>query len=330
MQNFILPDFLDGSKTSKNFNLNTIAQFCKITQYMRIINETTVKIEFGDRIPTLDGIPLSEFVDLINRDESLLVFLRSYKGYLENNSKNYIVEKNLTNALLDTKLDLKVKYLPSKFSAFIDFKNLVDQDNDIIQGVFIDIRDIPKRNFYMGYLALNKELNAYTIGHLNIPLKDPEESIETIIKKHKEVHQILSDEDYARIKSGQEIDTLKSIKKVYNEANYYSHIKAIFNTILYIHNSPELCVDSSNIFSEKNSKKEAQKKIYTSKNFVILGKGFELPKEYTCGLIGVRGHFRWQPYGPERSFVKHIYIKPHTRNYSLDKNGDIDGKLDYT
>lgn len=330
MQNFILPDYLDGSKNSKNFNLNTISQLCQITNYMRIINETTVKIEFGDTIPTIEGVPMSEFVSLINKDESLLVFLRSYKGYLESDSKNYLVEKNLTKALLDTKLDLKVKYLPKKFSAFIDFKNLIDQDGDEIQGVFVDIREIPKPNFYMGYLALNKDLNSYTIGHLNIPLYDLEENIETIIKRHKEVHQVLSEEDYLKIKKGQEVEGLKSIKKVYNEANYYNHIKAIFNTILYINNTPELCQEEENIFSDKKSKRETQEKIYTHKKFIKLGKGFELPREYTCGTVGVRGHFRWQPHGPERSLIKHIYIKPHTRNYSLNKNEINDERIQFT
>lgn len=320
MQEFILPDYLDRSKISKNENLDVISKLCTITKYMNIINETLIKIEFGDSVPDIDGVPLSEFVPIIHKDESLLVFLRSYKGYLENNGRNYIFEKSLTEALSETKLDLKVKYLPKEFTAFLDFKNLHDQDGDLIKGVFVDIRNTPSHNLCMGFLAYHKELNSHTIGHLNIPLGHPEESIEKIIKNHKEIIQTISDEDMEKIKSGEHINNLKSIKKVIEEANYYKHIKAVFNAILYINNSSEQIAEEKNIFSEKKSKSEAQKKIFTQKIFTVFGKDFTLPREYTCGQVGVKGHFRWQPYGPERSFVKHIYIMPHVRNYSLEKD----------
>lgn len=322
MREFILPDYLDRTKISKNESIDAISRICGITKYMRIINETLVKIEFGDKIPEIDGVPLTSFVELISRDESLSIFLRSYKGYLENKGKNYIIEKNLTEALIDTKLDLKVKYLPKNFTAFFDFKNLEDHDGDIIKGVFVDIIETSTHNLCMGFLALNKELNTYTISHLNIPLEDGEESIEKVIKKHKEIVQTISDEDMEKIKNGEFVSNLKSVKKVIEEANYHKHIKAVFNAILYIINSSELLIEEENIFSNKRNKSDGQKKIFTQKKFIVLGKNFSLPREYTCGQVGVKGHFRWQPYGPERSFIKHIYIMPHTRNYSLEKKND--------
>jgi hypothetical protein len=319
MQNFILPDFLDGTKIPKNQNLEAISKICSITSYMKIINDTLIKIDFGDHIPFIDGIPASDFVEIINKDESLLVFLRAYKEYLEKDSKNFIFEKNLVKALVGTNLDVKVKYLPKNFTAFIDLKNLRDQDGDIIQGVFVDIRNKPTSYLCLGFLALKEELKAYTISHLNIPLGDDEDSIEKIIKNHKEIIHSFSEEDFEKLKSGEKVSNLNSIKKVLDEATYHDHIKAIFNALIYVNNT-EFKIERNN-FSSKKSKKEAQEKIYTKKDFIIFGRDYSLPKEFTCGVVGVSGHFRWQPYGPNRSLLKHIFIKPHTRNYGNNHAG---------
>lgn len=316
MQNFILPDFLDGTKIPKNKNLEAISKICNITKYMKILNDTLIKIDFGDHVPYIEGVPASDFVEIINKDESLLVFLRAYKEYLEKDSKNFIFEKDLVKALIDTNLDVKVKYLPKNFTAFIDLKNLRDQDGDLIQGIFVDIRTKPTPYLCLGFLALKEELQAYTISHLNIPLENDEDSIEKIIKNYKEVINSFSEEDFEKLKSGEAVSNLNSIKKVLDEANYHSHIKAIFNALIYINNT-EYKIEK-NIFANKKSKKETQEKIYTKKDFIIFGKDFSLPKEYTCGTVGVSGHFRWQPYGPNRSLLKHIFIKPHTRNYGTN------------
>lgn len=39
-------------------------------------------------------------------------------------------------------------------------------------------------------------------------------------------------------------------------------------------------------------------------------------RQYTCGEVGVASHMRWQPCGKERSEVKLIWVKEHTRNYN--------------
>jgi hypothetical protein len=317
MQTFILPDYLDGSKVSKNENLNLLSKFCMITDYMELVDDVLIKINYE---PTdyLNGIPVSSLVEFINSDESLKVFLRAYKGYLES-PNNYIVGKNLIEAMFHTSLDIKVKYLPKDFKAFLDLKGLKDQDGELIQGVFVDIRTIQEKYcFTMGMLAFNTELNSYTISHLNIPLEDTESTIEDIILKQKEIYRILADEDYQKIKNGEEVPNLKAVEKV-TEASFHKHIQVIFNIILFIHNSVESCVKTTNVFADKKSKREGQEKVYTKKEFSLVGQNFVFPKEFSCGVVGVTGHFRWQPHGPARSLVKHIYIKPHVRNYDKIK-----------
>lgn len=316
MQPFIIPDYLDLIKQPKNVHLHTIALACALTPYMNVVNDTTVNINFKGKLPCVNGFFLHELVPLISKDESLKVFLRTYKAYKEKNSKNYLINKNLSQALFDTKLDLKVKLLPKNFTAFLDIKNLTDHDGDLIEGIFVDIYDKPEPTLFMGALCYKKELDLYCVSHLHISLSDSESLLVDVIKKYKEINSYITPEACEKIKQGESFDIPKSLYTETRSAKYHKHLHAIFNTILYIHHHPETMVEESNTFSNKKSKRLGQEKVYTQRRFIEVGKGFTLPKEYTCGEIGVIGHWRWQPYGALRAFIKHIFIAPHVRNYS--------------
>lgn len=315
MQQFILPDYLDGTKSSKNFHLQSIAMCSRLIDYMQIVDEVKVAIDFGKENPYVNGIPLREFLPFVNQDESMKIFLRTYKAYADRDSGNYLVTKNLSKALSETKLDIKCSFLPKEFTAFLDIKDLYDHDGDHIQGVFIDITQDPIPAVYLACIGLNEELDIYTVSHLNVPLEQ-DKSLSEVITKHKEVSSVLTDEQVKKIKDGEILDVIGNMKKEETQADYHQHLHTIFNTILYITHGSENFVVEQNEFSKKVSKQSTQRKIYTPKKFVVLGKNFSLPKEYTCGEVGVSGHWRWQPYGPQRSLIKHIYIKPHTRNYN--------------
>jgi hypothetical protein len=318
MQNFILPDYLDGTKIdSKNINLFNLYLVSQLTPYMRIMSDLQVEIRFekGEH-PEIEGIPLDSLVPIIRHDESMKVFLRALKGYRENPSKNYIFTKDLTTSLKNTKLDVRSKYLPKKFSAFIEMKGLFDHEGEEIKGFFVDIKSDPNHFIYLGFVNFNHNLNSYTISHLNIPLEDSERPLSELIKDYQYVCRGVDKEMLKKWKTGENICGNPIIEEYVQQGEYYDHFHAVFNAIIYITNPQEDMIEESNIFSDKKSKRDTQKKIYTPKNFIILGKNFKNPKEYTCGEIGVSGHWRWQPYGPARSLLKRIFIKPHTRNYN--------------
>jgi len=328
MQSFLLPDYLDRSKKSKNGNMEALAMCCALSDYVRIKGNTEMVIEFPiNKEPLVDGFNLKSLMPLISQDESMKVFLRTYKGYKEKPHKNYIIHKNLVKALSETKLDIKSKYLPKEFTAFIDLQGLVDNDGDEIKGVFVDITQEHGGMLYLGIVNYTEAINNFPISHLNIPLDDEKRSIAEVIKDYDQVYSTIRPELLASLntKDGK-IENFDGFYKLIFQAGYHNYIHAILNAILYIHNSPKLCIEQENNFSEKKSKMVAQKNIYTSKKFVVLGKDFSFPKEYSCGEVGVVGHFRWQPYGPNRELVKHIYINPHVRNYrsSNDSQGDLD------
>ena len=324
MQTHLLPDYLDGSKKVKDGYLKALQTFCKITPYLKLKKATQMVVEFPvDKEPlTEEGFNLKDLMPLLNQDESMKVFLRTYKGYAEKPNKNIIIHKNLAEALSKTKLDIKTKYLPKNFTAFLDIKGLEDNDGDTILGTFVDINQDDGWCLNMGILCKARDGVNYPISHINLPLDDSDTSLAEIVQRYKHVYNRLPKEIVEEYKNEGRIVDFESFDKVVFQGGYYSHIHTILNCILYITNSPELCVEQENNFSKKKSKRETQLKIYTSKKYIILGKEFTFPKEYTCGEVSVSGHFRWQPYGPSRAYVKHIYIKPHLRNYNQNKNNN--------
>ncbi|MDB4330455.1 hypothetical protein N9948_01905 [bacterium] len=316
MQQFLLPDYLDRTKVPKDDNLASISLCCALTDYMKIIDENQINIDLGYADPKIDGISLKNLLPYVAKDESLKVFLRTFKAYKENPTKNFIFTKNLSKALEETKLDIKCKFLPKEFTAFLDVKEMYDQDGDHVKGVFVHITQDPLPMMFLGCLCYSSEYKVHTISHLNIPITEPDQPLAEIVKSYDEISSEVDEETIEKLKKGEYVDILNKLDKKVEQAKYHKHLHTIFNCILYIHYSPELCVAQENDFSTKKSKRETQKKIFTPKKFFIMGKDFSFPKEYTCGEVGVSGHMRWQPHGPERSLLKHIYIKPHTRNYN--------------
>ena len=49
---------------------------------------------------------------------------------------------------------------------------------------------------------------------------------------------------------------------------------------------------------------------------ILVGFDFKKSRLFTAMSTSVSGHFRWQPYGPQRSKVKLIWIDQHVRNFS--------------
>jgi hypothetical protein len=318
MQELILPDYLDGTRIARdNIHLYNLYLCSHLIKYMNLISDTTIEVKFNEpKIPQVDGINLPDLLPILNHDESLKVFLRAYKGYKENiNSKNYIFTKDLSDSLVKTRLDVKSKFLPKKFSGFILMRGLKDNDGEDIKGFFVDIKSEPNHFLYLGYVGYSEEYRGYTISHLNIPLENPEKPLKDIISQHDHIYRGVPKNIISKLDSNFEsFDNI--FEKTVKQGRYYDHFHAILNAIIYISSEQESLEENSNIFSNKKSKKVTQQKIYTPKKFYILGKNFSFPKEYTCGEVHVSGFWRWQPHGPQRSLLKRIFIAPHKRNYN--------------
>jgi len=321
-QQILIPDILDGTIPVKREDLKSFAHMCRLHKYLEVVSPTQLYVNhdlMGSEV-VKDGFDVRKLIPLLNYDSSMKVFLRAYKGYVDKKGGNYLFNKNLTVALANTRLDLKVKYLPKNFTGFFHLPNLRDNEGDIIKGVFIDINDDFGNNLYLGILVENSN-KSLLVAHLNVPLEDKEITVEELIKKHEFVALYASNEKEAR-------DGLEppKFRKTTEQAEYSSHHATIFNAILYIHNSENL-LEKINEFSPKKSKREGQKKVLTQKSFYLVGENFELPKVYTCGEVKVSGHFRWQPYGKGKERKKLIFIDPYKKNYT-DKRAYVSAKVD--
>lgn len=56
-------------------------------------------------------------------------------------------------------------------------------------------------------------------------------------------------------------------------------------------------------------------------DMVLVGFNFKKPTVYSVDKTSVIGHFRWQPYGTQRSQVKLIWIEAHERTFKTSSEG---------
>lgn len=292
MQTMILPDYLDGTKKSKKEVLQRLKEVCNVHDCIELVGI--------EQIGLTKDVPYNiQF--LLRHDNALLTFLRAYSGYMKSDQKNYIVSKNLSAAFKKTKLDVDPKYLPETFQGYIEIPDLVDVDGCDIKGFFIDMNhEFGKHVFSCGYLVYDHSIHDYAPAHINIEIKPNRPVSESLLSYPYTVQNY--DEDSGSL-----------ITKEF-ESEYLPYMGVLFNTLVYIHNSEDVTY-RLNQFSKKKSKANGQKNRYTSKHWHEVGANLVLPREFTVDSTIVSGHFRWQPYGPQRSLIKHIYIQPHTRTY---------------
>jgi hypothetical protein len=292
MQTKILPDLLDPKHRVKRESLAMLKEICSYHNKLQKVdtNQTGMTGDVPDYVKYI-----------LNTDNAILNFVVAYSDYMKSEQKNYIISKNLVKALKATKLDVECKHLPKDFTAFIEIPDIEDHDGCPFKGFFVSINDeFGSDKITCGYLLWSPEHNDYLPGHINIEF-DREKTIKECLLKYPYVVQSVD-------------KSHKSIVSKEYESEFHEYMGVLFNAIVYINNSDDIQL-TSNKFATKKSKAEGQKRIYTPKMFHTVGYNLTLPREYTVDSTTVSGHFRWQPYGPGRTLVKHIYIEPHIRSY---------------
>ena len=98
----------------------------------------------------------------------------------------------------------------------------------------------------------------------------------------------------------------------------YELFKLMLNLVLYA-NSQEDLIAKYNEFSPKEKDKKYAEG-YTKNGFypLDLEHEYKILRNKFAHIVGVSGHFRWQPYGMGRSKIKLIFINPHEREYNKD------------
>jgi hypothetical protein len=286
LQHILVPDYLKGIHLPNeqwevlNYTLSWWKENCSFSGNDVFIRNTS-----------------HPFYALLKQDVSIRSFFIAYTLYEENKGKNYVIGKNLSKALFNTKTNVSCSRLPKTFHGFIYLPNLKDNDGEDLLGVFCNINQGELR---LGFISKN-----VTIGFLSLELEN-DATVESIQIKNA-YHQAIFD-----------YDTKESLYTKTDISPKWEHLGILLNSIIYITNSDENLVEEVNQFSQKKNKVATEKKIYTSLPFVRVGFNFHLPKTFVYSVDStlVRGHWRFQPCGPERAFIKHIYIEPHTRNFN--------------
>lgn len=216
--------------------------------------------------------------------------------------KNYVFSKNLTKALSETKIEKSV-----------------------------DIgREASSFYFEMPDVSFNGRSLVCVFGHTVLLESSLILRVQTMIKINSDYQTLgfyfeLDNETsiadrFEEFIQGEVILSIFGVSKLsYDEP---SLVRTVINGIIYIFNNSDEMSEKINDFAEKESKLQAQKKIFTEKPFIELGKNFEFLRLVKEGEVSVRGHYRWQPHGEGRRKVRLTFIRPYlktiTRELSLD------------
>ena len=313
MQKMMLPDILDGTRKVKHDRFDALISICKAWKYVDPIDEKSWRMDFHEMhkdnfyiFHDQDGLPISNrrTHDLLSQDQSLNNLLRAYSDYMKSEKNNYLISENLSKAFAKTSSAISTKYLPENFQGYIQIPGLLDQDGWDIEGFFVSIYKYETCwKFYAGYLSNNPDHNNLDASFINIDLSSAE-TVEECVKKMPYVRQWINKNTF-------EYQTEES------PSEYNTYIHVLFNAVMYIAHGEDVS-KTKNVFSTKRSKRVAQEKLFTPKVFTKVGYNMQLPRTYNVDSTVVSGHFRWQPHGPGRSLVKHIYIDPHPRHYNKE------------
>lgn len=296
---FMLPDYFDGTATLASLQFKIFHKLLRVAPYGY---EEGDKIYYPkDKIIKFCGQELhSLFLELIRVDKSFGSLLTVYKDYLLNGKCNYIFSKGLVQALAATKTEITSKHLPQKFQGYFEMPGLKDSDGENIAGIFVSI----EKHYESGlglFISYVTDLHRGFHGHVSLPLGE-DLPLAKLIKRYQ----------YKIVEFDKNADRFVTTSDI---TEWDSYINAIVNGILYITSVEADIIQKINNFSTKQSKLKVQQKIYTPKQFFMVGEQFE--NAFRKGLkenINVSAHWRFQACGPGYSQHKWTYIRPHVRN----------------
>ncbi|MBY0413723.1 MAG: hypothetical protein K2Q18_06140 [Bdellovibrionales bacterium] len=305
MQKMLFLDYLDGSKVFSVEKLNqenNLITYLLLFRYAHLIKftKTETGVSFGHddyfaavkkNLPEYE----EELIQIYKEEEPIFMALVDYsKFYNDPTRKNYVFSRNLTEALAQTKIEQDTTIFTEERAFYFEMPETKDESLEL-QCVYGFTIQVGERFMLVVYMLVKHENRWRTVDFT--------------LQIHE--GQSLSDE-FKRVMTGQLMDEIYPSSTIrYDHETIY---RTIINGIIYIYNNCEDMTQMINEFASKASKLETQKKIYTSKPFVELGKNFEILRLMKEESIGVRGHFRWQPCGVGRMQVKLTYVKPHSRD----------------
>jgi len=245
----------------------------------------------------------------------------TYTTYIRYGKKNYRISKDFSEALADASLDVSCKYIPKKNISY----NIQFHKEMVLSSIFGDPKDF-YRNCYVAIEKCDTERDKIK-GYLK--------RVMLVFPIYKDGTDYISTYDYINLVFRDEnqkvseaildsADQLEESHKLTQKGK--GVIKYITNIILYLNSGdPDLReLKKPNIPKNTKNIKKFHKKNKQKTLLDIIDVGFNYMKGiiYRVSATVVRGHFRWQPFGPGREQIKLIWINEHPRHFD-DKEKKI-------
>jgi hypothetical protein len=303
--------FVDKLRDKKLFNtsreVNFISDVFKVSKFFEVkIDEegetymdnrgTKIGTQVFQEISTTSRFLLKKALD--QQDQGTLNVIKVFSQYQKGGSKNYVATEGLTEVLKRTIGDLKMDYLPENFSAFLYAPGL-NYGIAAVLGAFVSIFN--NKITIVGFNEKKEKVKREN-SHFAWDIVIKKERGKTLKDAFGDFENIV--EDNARIL----IDEC-------DDKDPNARLTIFFLQIVaFISNQGFELQEELNEFSTKRSKRDAEKKLFTSLPYVVVGKDYH-GRKFSVDGTAVSGHFRWQPCGTQRSQVKLVFVKPHERVY---------------
>jgi hypothetical protein len=275
-------------------------------------------------------------------------------NYLEDNSNNYVFSKPLTKTLMNTRANVSLDILPDDpFCYYFEMDGLVDTDGTQIEGILIKKYNFPggKRRleilYYTPLTTANMDLfTEHWVNPTPLPLANPElrthdmmqtQQAKEFIRLTKpiEVKSVAIPYTIENADEKLEDAVVRVIRDFRKETSSYKGIefkteeaddilktnvsfKTVINGLLYLLSGEENLESQQNEFSKKKSKREAQSKLYTPKEFYFVGKNVKFLREYA------QDGYYWAPFFRKKANAiddrKTIFVKGHFKYFKNKEN----------
>lgn len=239
----------------------------------------------------LQGIQSDDRIQKISTDIAI---------YNSKDSRNIIFNRDLSDTLSSLSVDVGVEAFP-QINAYLEIPNLYDEDGDKIEFLFVHLLE----EGGLKILSMHGMTDSRHVLGGRYELIAGSKFSDAMYDTNSEGHVV-----------GEYVNGVfqqRRTKSKGHDLTDKNWVRTVVNCLLYLSNPDENLKTQTNTFATKKKKAETQKKIYTQKPFIRVGDDFQRTVLMKETEFGVRGHFRWQPCGPQRSQVKLTLVKPHKR-----------------
>lgn len=274
--------------------------------------------------------------DFLKRNENLRSFYLAAKIYKDKSGKNYYLPKDFSQALARVDRAIPVEYLPKEFVGYFQFADeaFIDEDGPV-EGGFVYIGSA--KSLGINPASVNPEMSCVLVSYINYTPSMEEVGPLSVCRFTFPLEQKRVDELADGVETVDYFDTGTEQKRVSADSASYRRrtaiVRALINAVLYVHSQDPEIMKLRPFHELTHSQRREHRKRFPVENLCnvpiqVLNWGYH-QKIFSVDQTTVQTHLRWQPCGPNRSQVKLIWVKEHTRRYNVSTPQRLDERNDH-